>query len=182
MQGEDLDRSARRREQIGIAAAAVLVTGAIFALHVAARTSGMALAAFPFATTLVLVCGAPGSAPSSSRAIVGGHMICGVVALCGHQLWPNSELATAGMVGVALALMMALRCFHPPAGITPLIAAQFDPDWSFLLWPVLSGALLAALLARSLEALRLFRRSADGSPLPASPPPAAAPDPGGSQN
>ncbi|MFD2029434.1 HPP family protein [Ancylobacter dichloromethanicus] len=57
---------------------------------------------------------------------------------------------------MALALMMALRCFHPPAGITPLIAAQFDPDWSFLLWPVLSGALLAALLARSLEALRLF--------------------------
>lgn len=182
MHGEDRDRTARRRERIDIAAAAMLVTGAVFALHVAARTSGTALAAFPFATTLVLVCGAPGSPPSSSRAIVGGHMICGVVALCGHQLWPNSELATVGMVGVALALMMALRCFHPPAGITPLIVAQFHPDWSFLLWPVLSGALLAALLARGLEGSRLFRRSGDANQLPASPPSRTAPDVGRSQN
>jgi CBS-domain-containing membrane protein len=78
--------------------------------------------------------------------------------------------------------MMALRCFHPPAGITPLIAAQFDPDWSFLLWPVLSGALLAALLARSLEALRLFQRPDDANPSRSRRPSAAVPDPGGSQN
>ncbi|GLK83057.1 HPP family protein [Ancylobacter defluvii] len=127
MQGEYRDKTTRRRERIGIAAAALLVTASVFALHVVARTFGTALAAFPFATTLVLVCGAPGSPPSSTRAIVGGHLICGVVALCGHQLLPNSELATAGMVGIALALMMALRCFHPPAEITPLIAAQFHP-------------------------------------------------------
>jgi len=176
MRGEDRDATARRRERIGIAAAAVLVTASVFALHVVARTSGMALAAFPFATTLVLVCGAPGSAPSSSRAIIGGHMICGVVALCGHHLWPDSELATAGMVGVALALMMALRCFHPPAGITPLIAAQFHPDWSFLLWPVLTGALLAALLARCLEPIWLFRRSGDATHLTALTAPVSKPD------
>jgi CBS-domain-containing membrane protein len=182
MHGEDRDRTARRRERIGIAAAALLVTASVFALHVVARTSGTALVAFPFATTLVLVCGAPGSPPSSSRAIVGGHMICGVVALCGHHLWPNSELATAGMVGVALALMMALRCFHPPAGITPLIAAQFHLDWNFLFWPVLTGALLAALLARCLEAIWLFRRSGDATHLPASSPSASAPDASRSQN
>ncbi|GLK72763.1 hypothetical protein GCM10017643_28790 [Ancylobacter dichloromethanicus] len=176
--GQDRDRMARRRERIGIAAAAVVVAASVFTLHVVARTSGMALAAFPFATTLVLVCGAPGSPPSSSRAIVGGHMICGVVALCGHHLWPVSELATAGMVGVALALMMALRCFHPPAGITPLIAAQFQPDWSFLLWPVLTGALLAAFLARCLEAIPLFRRSGDTAPAPRSIASAPAPDAG----
>lgn len=168
MQGEYRDRTMRRRERIGIAAAALLVTVSVFALHVVARSSGTALAAFPFATTLVLVCGAPASPSSSSRAIVGGHMICGVVALCGHHLWPSSELATAGMVGVALAFMLALRCFHPPAGITPLIAAQFHPDWSFLLWPVLTGALLAALLARCLEPIWLFRRSGNATHLTAS--------------
>ncbi|MFD2030088.1 hypothetical protein ACFSKM_06860 [Ancylobacter dichloromethanicus] len=59
--GQDRDRMARRRERIGIAAAAVVVAASVFTLHVVARTSGMALAAFPFATTLVLVCGAPGS-------------------------------------------------------------------------------------------------------------------------
>ncbi|MFG1427703.1 HPP family protein [Roseixanthobacter glucoisosaccharinicivorans] len=176
IRGENRDATARRRERIGIAAAAVLVTISVFALHVVARASGTALAAFPFATTLVLVCGAPGSAPSSSRAIVGGHMVCGVVALCGHQLWPDSELATAGMVGVALALMMALRCFHPPAGITPLIAAQFHPDWSFLLWPVLTGALLAALLARCLEPFWLFRRTGAATDPSAAAPSAPAPD------
>lgn len=182
MHGRDRDRTARRRERIGIAAAAVLVTASVFALHVVARTSGTALAAFPFATTLVLVCGAPGSPPSSSRAIIGGHMICGVVALCGHHLWPNSELATAGMVGVALALMMALRCFHPPAGITPLIAAQFHLDWSFLFWPVLTGALFAALLARCLEPIWLFQRSAGAMHPPAATSSVSAPDASHSQN
>lgn len=123
-------------------------------MHLAARTSGTALATFPFATTLVLVCGAPASPAAGARAVIGGHLICGLVALLGLELLPPSELATAGAVGVALGLMLAARCFHPPAGITPLVVAQFHPGWDFLLWPILTIAILIAVLSRALDAVR----------------------------
>lgn len=145
------------RERGGTVAAmlvAALSAGtAVFILHRVAAGSGMAIAAFPFITTLVLVCGAPASAPAGTRAILGGHLICGVVALGGLALFPSSDVETAAAVGLAVALMLATRCFHPPAGITPLIVAQFDPGWDFLVWPVLTGALAAAALARALERL-----------------------------
>lgn len=142
-----------------ILVAALSAAVAVFILHRIAAGSGMALAAFPFITTLVLVCGAPGSAPAGTRAILGGHLICGVVALGGLALFPPSDIETAVAVGLAVALMLATRCFHPPAGITPLIVAQFNPGWDFLIWPVLTGALAAAALARALERLRTSVKS-----------------------
>ncbi len=145
------------RERGGTVAAmlvAALSAGtAVFILHRVAAGSGMTIAAFPFITTLVLVCGAPASPPAGTRAILGGHLICGVVAIGGLALFPSSDVETAVAVGLAVALMLATRCFHPPAGITPLIVAQFDPGWDFLVWPVLTGALAAAALARALERL-----------------------------
>ncbi len=140
-----------------ILVAALSAAAAVFILHRVAAGSGMALAAFPFITTLVLVCGAPASAPAGTRAILGGHLICGVVALGGLAVFPPSDVGTALAVGLAVALMLATRCFHPPAGITPLIVAQFHPGWDFLIWPVLTGALAAAMLARALERLRAAR-------------------------
>ncbi|GLK73709.1 HPP family protein [Ancylobacter dichloromethanicus] len=148
-------------ERFGVAAsilvAALSAAAVVFIVHRVAAGSGMALAAFPFITSLVLVCGAPASAPAGTRAILGGHLICGVVALGGLALFPPSDVVTAVAVGLAVALMLATRCFHPPAGITPLIVAQFQPGWDFLIWPVLTGALVAAMLARALERLRAGR-------------------------
>jgi CBS-domain-containing membrane protein len=37
--------------------------------------------------------------------------------------------------------------FHPPAGINPLLVVSNNLPWSFLLAPVLAGALLLAAFA-----------------------------------
>lgn len=162
MDGRSREGSGHPRTAPAILVAALAAAAAVFLLHRIAAGSGMAVAAFPFITTLVLVCGAPDSPPAGTRAILGGHLICGVVALGGLALAPASELGTAGAVGLAVALMLATRCFHPPAGITPLIVAQFRPGWEFLIWPILTGALAAAVLARALERLRAGPASGAG--------------------
>ena len=49
--------------------------------------------------------------------------------------------------GTAIALMMATRTVHPPAGSNPVIVYLTHPAWSFLLFPTLCGALLVLLVA-----------------------------------
>jgi CBS-domain-containing membrane protein len=60
----------------------------------------------------------------------------------GAHPWP---LALA--VGISIAVMMATRTVHPPAGSNPVIVFPGHSGWSFLLYPVLSGALLLVLIA-----------------------------------
>jgi len=50
-------------------------------------------------------------------------------------------------VGTAIALMMATRTVHPPAGSNPVIVFLIQPGWDFLLFPTLTGALLLAVVA-----------------------------------
>ena len=48
--------------------------------------------------------------------------------------------------------MQSTRCIHPPAGANPLVilltANTIHYDWSFLIFPVLVGAVLLVLIAR----------------------------------
>ena len=49
--------------------------------------------------------------------------------------------------GLAMIAMHFARCFHPPAGIDPLIVVHNDLSWGFLLMPVAAGAVLLAAFA-----------------------------------
>ena len=48
--------------------------------------------------------------------------------------------------------MQSTRCIHPPAGANPLVilltANTIHYDWSFLIFPVLVGAVSLVLIAR----------------------------------
>lgn len=100
-----------------------------------------------FGASCVLVFGFPDLPFSQPRNLVGGHVLSSLVGLillysCGPQWW-----ALALAVGTAIALMMATRTVHPPAGSNPVIIFLAQPGWDFLLFPTLSGALLLMLVA-----------------------------------
>ena len=100
-----------------------------------------------FGASCVLVFGFPDLPFSQPRNLVGGHVLSSLVGLillhgCGPQWW---TLALA--VGTAIALMMATRTVHPPAGSNPVIIFLAQPGWDFLLFPTLTGALLLMLVA-----------------------------------
>lgn len=98
----------------------------------------------PFATSIVRVIGSPEAEPAQPRALIGGHVVATLVGLAvlhwtGPQAW-----AAAAAVGLAVLAMDVTGTFHPPAGINPLLVVSNNLPWSFLVAPVLVGALLTA--------------------------------------
>jgi CBS-domain-containing membrane protein len=73
--------------------------------------------------------------------LIGGHLVAtlvgfAVLRLAGPQAW-----AAAAAVGLAVLAMYITGTFHPPAGINPLLVVSGSLPWSFLVAPVLAGAL-----------------------------------------
>jgi CBS-domain-containing membrane protein len=105
------------------------------------------LAAIPFATSIVLVIGAPMAEPAQPRALVGGHFVSTIVGLVVSLLTGPHAWAAALAVGLAILAMYLTDTFHPPAGINPLLVVSNNLAWTFLFVPVLAGALLLTLFA-----------------------------------
>jgi CBS-domain-containing membrane protein len=152
---EPKDSGAREREGSPqfcsrLTGAVVGGTGAAIAIGVMEWSSAFIhtpLAAIPFATSIVLVMGAPEVAAARPRALIGGHLISTVVgfvvlAVAGPHAW-----AAAIAVGLAVIAMILTDTLHPPAGINPLLVVTQDLPWSFLFAPVLAGAVALALFA-----------------------------------
>lgn len=126
-----------------IAPAAAAGLGAAFAIggmEWSSLASHYPLALIPFATSIVLVMGSPDAEPAQPRALIGGHIVAtlvgfAVLRLAGPQAW-----AAAAAVGLAVVAMYVTGTFHPPAGINPLLVVSGNLPWSFLLAPVLAGA------------------------------------------
>ncbi|MDB5620959.1 HPP family protein [Tardiphaga sp.] len=136
----------RRHWQAGIIAGlgAAIAIGAMQWFSAAAHYP---LVIIPFATSIVLVIGSPDAAPAQPRALIGGHVIsavigCLVLKLTGPQPW-----VAAMAVGLAVLAMVLTGTFHPPAGINPLLVVSNNLPWSFVIAPVLIGALLLAAFA-----------------------------------
>jgi CBS-domain-containing membrane protein len=101
----------------------------------------------PFATSIVLVIGSPDVEPAQPRALIGGHVVATVVGLLVLAVTGPHAWAAAVAVGLAILAMYLTGTFHPPAGINPLLVVTNNLPWSFLLAPVLAGALLLTAFA-----------------------------------
>jgi CBS-domain-containing membrane protein len=124
--------------------------GCAIAIYVMERSSAMTaypLAAIPFATSIVLVISQPGAVPAQPRALIGGHLISALVGLLVLALTGPGPLAAALAVGIAVLAMVLTGTLHPPAGINPLLVVAGNLPWSFLLAPVLTGALMLTAFA-----------------------------------
>jgi CBS-domain-containing membrane protein len=111
------------------------------------QASHYPLAVIPFATSIALVIGSPDAEPAQPRALIGGHVVATPVGLAMLKLTGRSPSAAAVAVGFAILAMYLTSTFHPPAGIDPLLVVSNSLPWSFLLAPVLAGALLLTAFA-----------------------------------
>lgn len=60
---------------------------------------------------------------------------------------PPGPWQVPAAIAASVLLMLATRTMHPPAGINALLPVTHDFGWSFLLNPVLVGALLLVAYA-----------------------------------
>ena len=143
-------RAIRRNDHHNLVAGAVAGVGAGLAIGVMEWFSAALhypLVVIPFATSIVLIIGSPDAEPAQPRALIGGHVVSTLVGLLVLKLAGPHAWAAAAAVGLAVLAMYATGTFHPPAGINPLLVVSNSLPWSFLMMPVLAGALLLVTFA-----------------------------------
>nr|WP_239523403.1 HPP family protein [Geodermatophilus normandii] len=102
--------------------------------------------------TAVLLFAAPASPLAQPYPVVVGNTVSTLVGVAAGKLVDDVTLAAAVAVGVAIPLMMVLRCVHPPGGACALFtavggSAVTEHGWAFALWPVGVDTVVLLLVA-----------------------------------
>ena len=150
-----IDRGERMRVVVG-AALGVLLTAVLSQAFGGAGATAWLVA--PMGATTVLLFAVPSSPMAQPWAVVGGNFVSALVGIaCARWVGPPA-LAAALAVSGAIALMLALRCLHPPGGACALLTALTGvTDPAFALFPVLVNSVL--LVAAALVYQRATRQS-----------------------
>ncbi len=122
---------------IGIAFAAWLS-------HLAGGSTTNAWLVGPLGASAVLVFGVPASPLAQPWAVVAGNTTSALIGILCVRWLDLALLPTASLaVALAIAVMFALRCLHPPGGAMALtVALGHVADPAFALFPVLLNSVL----------------------------------------
>lgn len=97
----------------------------------------------PIGASAVLVFGLPASPLAQPWSVVGGNTVSALVGTACALLVPDTALAAALAVALAIAAMFCLRCLHPPGGAAALLVVLAHNDaWTFAAFPILGNSLL----------------------------------------
>ena len=126
-------------------------TISIFILLTLTKLTGNLYIMAPFGATCVILYAVSQSPLAQPRNVIFGHLISAFIGLFFLKFLPASTLMIALSVGCAIALMQVFKCVHPPAGANPLVilltANSIHYEWSFLIFPVLLGAISLVFVA-----------------------------------
>lgn len=100
----------------------------------------------------VLLFGVPHGQLSQPWPVIAGHGVSALIGVTCAQCIPYPAIAAACAVGLSIAAMQQLKCIHPPGGATAFTAvmggsAIHQLGFSFVVFPVLTNALVMVLLA-----------------------------------
>jgi CBS domain-containing membrane protein len=126
------------------------------------QSSDVPLLIAPMGASAVLLFAVPTSPLAQPWSIIGGNTIAALIGVLCARYIGNPVLAAGIAAGLAIAVMMALRCLHPPSGAVALTAVLGGPaiqqaGFGFVLWPVMANSILllaAALLFNNLTGRR----------------------------
>ncbi|TGN19110.1 HPP family protein [Leptospira idonii] len=100
-----------------------------------------------FGASVVLLFSAPDSALAQPRNLVGGHLISAITAVVIYAAFGSSFLMIGLAVGISILLMYLTHTIHPPGGATAIIGVMGQAGPDFIIFPVLTGALILLLNA-----------------------------------
>lgn len=108
----------------------------------------------PIGASAVLVFAVPASPLAQPWAVIGGNTVSALVGMACVLLVPDTAVAGAAAVGLAIGVMFALRCLHPPGGATALLVALGQVhDLPFAAFPVLANSVALVLAGMAYNSL-----------------------------
>lgn len=144
--------------------------GALVGILVASATAkaldvgaaGVPFIVAPMGASAVLLFAAPASPLAQPWPLLGGNLVSTLVGVLAGRTIHGTALAAALAVGVAITLMMLLRCLHPPGGACALFASVgappvHDQGYLFAVFPVAIDTvclLVVAVLVNNLTGRR----------------------------
>jgi CBS-domain-containing membrane protein len=140
---------------------AILGIGAVGGL---ATLTELPLLIAPLGATAVLLFGQPGSPLAQPVNIFGGYLLATIIGVTAALAFPGLWWVGAIAVGISIAVMLALRVTHPPAGAVPLVALAAPLQSASLFVTILLSCV--SLVALALVHHRLPPRVAYPKPLP----------------
>lgn len=164
-----IDNQEKWRASCGAALGVMLVaTVASLGLHGAFAMDhsllAMAIVA-PIGASAVLVFALPSSPLAQPWSVVGGNTLSALVGIACAKWIPDATLAAGVAVSLAIAVMLTLRCLHPPGGAAALLMVVAGCDqFTYALSPVMIDSLL--LVAAGVVYNNLTRRPWPHVPQP----------------
>ena len=138
--------NARERWRASAGAAIGILFTALLSRWVADASGSALWMVAPMGASAVLVFCMPASPVAQPWAVVGGNVLSALVGIACYRWIGDPVLAATCAVGLAVALMFATRCLHPPGGAMALLAVLSHADhFEAAFFPVLVNALLLAL-------------------------------------
>lgn len=114
-------------------------------------------------STAVMLFAVPHGALSQPWPLLGGHLLSGLIGITCLLHVPEPMLAGSLAVGLSIGAMHYLRCLHPPAGATALVAAMGGDTvralgYGFVAAPVMLNVLIILSVAIVFNFLFPWRR------------------------
>ncbi|MBK6401883.1 MAG: HPP family protein [Rhodocyclaceae bacterium] len=118
---------------------------------------------FSMGSTAVMLFAVPHGALSQPWPLLGGHLVSGLIGIACLLYVPEPMLAGSLAVGLSIGAMHYLRCLHPPAGATALVAAMGGDTvralgYGFVAAPVMLNVLIILSVAIVFNFLFPWRR------------------------
>jgi CBS domain-containing membrane protein len=153
------------------AALGLLATG-LLCRWIAADASPWLIA--PIGASAVLVFAVPASPLAQPWSVIGGNTLSALIGAACVALVPDTAVAAALAVSLAIGTMMILRCLHPPGGAAALLVVLTHPGTlSYAAFPVFTNSLLLVLAGIAYNSL--IGRSYPHLQVPPSAPPEPPP-------
>ena len=133
----------RERVRVVVGAALGVLVTALICRAFGGSAAGWPWLIAPMGASAVLVFTVPASPLAQPWAVLGGNTLSALVGIACVRWIGSPEFAAALAVGLAIGLMFALRCLHPPGGASALLVALngiSDPQFAAV--PVFVNSLL----------------------------------------
>jgi len=116
----------------------------------------------PMGASAVLLFAVPASPLAQPWSIIGGNLVAATVAVTCALFFGHAGWVAAVAAGLAIGIMMRLRCLHPPSGAVALTAVLggagvTNLGYQFVFFPVLLNSILLLIVALIFN--NLFKRS-----------------------